>query len=244
MMKRLAAIVVLVLLGGAAGCNSHIVPLRPVQKVEVWVPDAPAQTGPAATTAAPEPAGTAAATTAAAPEPATQPGHMAVKTVDPNQSARFIYNAGYDNVWKQALEVLTRTGFAIDRQDYRLGAINTLALPSAQIVEFWKPQQADAVDSLENTINNQRRLVRLTISTVEGKPMFYEIAVQVLVERETNPGEAIGGPVFVEGSGFGRNAVTLRSDYAAPKGEPGIWTTVGHDPDLERKLLDALFRRI
>ena len=242
MMKRLAAIVAGVLLGGAAGCTSHIVPLRPVQKVEVWVPDAP-QTAPAATSAAT----TAAATTqptASATAPATQAGHMAVKTVDPNQSARFIYNAGYDNVWKQAMDVLTRTGFAIDRQDYRLGAITTQALPSTQIVEFWKPQQADAVDSLENTINNQRRSVRLTISTVEGKPLFYEIAVQVLVERETNPGEAIGGPVFVEGSGMGRNAVTLRSDYAAPKDEPGIWVTVGHDPDLERKLLDALFKRI
>jgi len=246
MMKRFAAIVTLIFLGGAVGgggCASHIVPLRPVQKAEVWVPDAAPQTGPAATAAATAPA-PAASTGAAATEPATQPGHLVVKSVDPNQSSRFIYNAGYDNVWKQALGILTQTGFAIDRQDYRLGAITTLALPSTQIVEFWKPQQVNAVDSMENTVNNQRRMVRLTIAPVEGKPEFYEIAIQVLVERETNPGEAIGGPVFVEGSGFGRNAVTLRSDYAAPKDEPGLWTTVGHDPDMERTLLDALFKRI
>jgi len=243
MMKRLSAIVTLILLAGAVGgggCTSHIVPLRPMQKVEVWVPDAPPQTAPAATAAT-----TTTQPTATLAVPAdTQPGHMVATTVDPNQSSRFVYNAGYDNIWKQALDILTQTGFAIDRQDYRLGAITTLALPSTQIVEFWKPQQADAVDSMENTINNQRRMVRLTISKVEGKPQFYEIAVQVLVERETNPGEALGGPVFVEGSGFGRNAVTLRSDYAAPKDEAGIWVTMGHDPDLERKLLDALFKRI
>ncbi len=237
------------------------------------MPDAPAQTAPAAApvaTAASAPATasasvaatagapaagtapatdvatatTAATTTAPATEPATQPGHMIVKLVDPNQSARFIYNASYDNVWKQALDILTKTGFAMDREDYRLGVMTTHMLPSAQIVEFWKPQQVGAVDALENTINNQRRWVTLRISTVEGKPEFYEIAVQVLVERETNPSEAIGGPIFVEGSGFGRNAITLRSDYAAPKDEPGIWSTVGHDPDLEKKLLDALFKRI
>jgi len=169
---------------------------------------------------------------------------MVAKTVDPNQTSRFVYNASYDNVWKQAADVLAKAGFTLDRQDYRLGALTTLPLPSTQIVEFWKPQQVNAVDSLENTVNNQRRSARLTITTVEGKPQFYEIAVQVLVERETNPDEAIAGPVFVEGSGFGRNAITLRSDYAAPKDVPGIWITMGHDPDMERKLLDVLFGRI
>jgi hypothetical protein len=241
MMKRLAVIVALIFGGAGAGCTSHIVALRPAQQVEVWVPDVSAATAPETAAAA-----TTAATTNSSPAtaPATQPGHMVVKTVDPNQTARFVYNASYDNVWKQALEVLTKAGFAIDRQDYRLGAITTLALPSTQIVEFWKPQQVNALDSLENTVNSQRRTVRLTLTTVEGKPQFYEIALRVLVERETNPGETIAGPLFVEGSGFGRNAVTLQSDYAVTKVEPGIWVTIGHDPDMEQKLLDVLFGRI
>jgi hypothetical protein len=232
MRKRLLAITLpaLLMAAGMGGCQSHIVALRPVEKAEVWGPDAPAATAPETATAP----GSA----------ATQPGHLVVKTVDPNQTARFVYNASYDNVWNQAQFILTQLGFAIDRHDYRLGELTTLTLPSAQIVEIWKPQLIDGVDGLENTMHNQRRWVRLSISPVEGKPEFLEIAVRVLVERETNPSEHIGGPVFVEGSGFGRNAITLRSDYAPPKDVPGIWYTVGHDPDLEAKIIAALFRRI
>jgi hypothetical protein len=182
--------------------------------------------------------------TATASQPATQPGRMVVRTIDPNQTSRFIYKATYDNLWQQATDLLTRTGFTLDRQDYRLGVLTTRALPSAQFLEFWRPQHASAADALENTLNNQRRQVRLTISTAAEKPDYFEIAVQVLVERQSNPSETIGGPIFVEGSGFGRNAVALRSDYASPKDEPGRWVTVGHDPDLEKKLLDELFEHI
>ena len=87
-------------------------------------------------------------------------------------------------------------------------------------------------------------MVRLTISKVPGKPEFYEIGMQVLVERKSNPTEIIGGPLFVEGSGFGRNAITLQSDYAQPRAPGATWYPIGHDPDLERKLIDALFQRI
>jgi hypothetical protein len=260
-----------------AGCESHIVPLRPAQTVEIWVEDDPTvpttepatnalaatETAPATlpTVASSEPAtapGTAPATepaTAAATQPAdqaqptTRPGHHVTRTIDPNQTARYIYNAGYDNVWKQGMAILTEAGFALDRQDYRLGTMTTQPLPSNQIIEFWKPQTTNATNLMENTINDQRRFVRLTISKVEGKPQFYEIAVQVIVERETNPEEIIYGPVFAEGSGFGRNAISLRSDYATTaysptKVDPGRWNILGHDPDLERKLLEALFKRI
>jgi hypothetical protein len=231
MRKRLTVLLVpalgAMIAAGGGGCQSHIVPLRPLEKVDVWVPYSTAtQSTPPTATAA------------------TRPGHKEVRTVDPNQTARFVYNASYDNVWNQAQYVLTRMGFAVDRHDYRLGEITTLELPGAQIVEPWKPQTVDAIDALENTLHNQRRWVRLTILPVEGKPEFLEIAVRVLVERETNPSEHIGGPVFVEGSGFGRNAVTLRSDYAPPKDVPGVWYTVGRDPDMEKALLDALFGRI
>ncbi len=202
-----------------------------------------ATTATAATTATTT-AATTQATATTTTAPATQPGHMVVKVIDPNQTARFIYKASYDTIWRQAIALINATGFAVDRQDYRLGVITSYPLPSSQIVEFWKPQHADLTDSLENTVNNQRRILRLTISNVEGKPDFYQIGIQVIVERETNPSETVGGPIFVEGSGFGRNSVTLRSDYAAPNVEPARWVTMGHDPDLERKLIDALFGRI
>ncbi|HEY4329363.1 MAG TPA: hypothetical protein VGN88_06485 [Phycisphaerae bacterium] len=257
MVKRPGLVVAMIAAAGVLNaCASHLVPIRPIRQVDEWVPDAAATSTAPATEAATAPATattaavseTAPATTAAATETAatatTQPGHMVSRMVDPNQTTKFIYDAGYDNVWQQATLLLSKTGFALDRQDYRLGVLTTLPLPSSQFIEFWKPQQTNIVNAMENTVNDQRRRVRISISKVEGKPEFYEIAVQVLVERETNPSEVIGGPVFVEGSGFGRNAITLRSDYAAPKDEPGDWVPVGRDPDLERKLLDQLFKRI
>jgi hypothetical protein len=237
------------LAGMLGGCESHLVPLRPVERMEVWVPDDAAATqaavagsGASTMAAATEPAATQVAATEGAA--ATQPGHMVVRVVDPNEISRYVYKATYDNVWQQAMALLTNTGFALDRQDYRDGVLTTKPLPSSQVLEFWKPQQVNFNDAMENTINNQRRTVRLTISKVPGKPDFYEIGLQVLVERKSNPTEVIGGPLFVEGSGFGRNAITLQSDYAQPHGPPATWVPIGHDPDLERKLIDALFQRI
>ena len=49
------------------------------------------------------------------------------------------------------------------------------------------------------------------------------------------------------GSGFGRSQASLRSDYAPPvdsKKIPAQWYVVGHDPDLEHKLLRELFDHI
>jgi hypothetical protein len=266
----------------AACAHSTIEPLKPLQRVEVWVPDdgsaaiqltdpepvpppspavardeeheVPATTEPATLPAKIDPVDVASgpatriASTQSSTAPATQdsgpstqdspalenlpPGRKVVKIIDPNQTARFVYKASYDNVWKQAMQLIARTGFTLDRRDYRLGVITTQALPSAQVIEPWKRQHAGFTNAMENTLHNQRRLLRLTISEVPGKPDFYQIAIQVLVERETNPSEVIGGPIFVEGSGFGRNALSLRSDYADPMGQPSRWVPLGHDPRL------------
>jgi hypothetical protein len=243
------AFILLVAAGAAGfgGCESHIQPLREVQRVEEWVEDVPGTlpaTMPEGTAPAPAPATEPAVASAPATEPATRPGRMVTRVVNPNETTQFIYNANYDNVWRQGMLILREAGFALDRQDYRLGVLTTKALPSNQIIEFWRPQATNVSAMMENTINNQRRYVKLSISKVEGKPEFYEIAVQVIVERETNPEETIAGPIFILGSGFGRYKEALRSDYAGPDVEKGRWVIIGHDPDLERKLMDVLFKRI
>ncbi len=233
--------------------------MRPVKRIYVWVPDEnpttmtatttapatteaamtqPAMTEPATTTTAP-------ATRTAATQATTRPGRTIVRLFDPNQTSRFIYKANYDNIWRQSLTMFSHAGFLMDRLDYRLGVMSTQSLPSSQILEVWRPQQTNPKNALENTMHMQQRRVRLTIAPVPAKPDFYEIAIQVLVERQANPFEQIGGPIFIEGSGFGRADVALRSDYATPNGdESPIWVVIGHDPDLEKKLLRALFNRI
>ncbi|MGN6368364.1 MAG: hypothetical protein ACTHN5_08905 [Phycisphaerae bacterium] len=255
-----------------AGCTSNIQPIQPIRRVEMWVPDAPgtqpatqsASTAPAVATtqiaegqAIPELAPllsstqpfkptTQPSTEPAATEPAHPGEHLVVKVINPNQTSRYIYHASYDNIWQQAMKLLTDCGFRLDRKDYRLGILTTQPLPSAQFVEPWKPEQTTFKNAMENTINMQQRTVRLSISKVPDKPDFYEIAIEVLVERQNNPIETIGGPVFVEGSGFGRAQVSLRSDYtpAVTKNISPTWYVVGHDPNLEHKLLKELFRHI
>jgi hypothetical protein len=260
-MKILTSIVagaVCVGAGLVVGCQSSLVPLRPVERVETWEPlvvtTASAGGMEALTTMGAGTQGAASQVAASGPAsgpatqattgPATQGMRKVVKIVDPNQTARFVYKANYDRIWQEAMQILAQTGFALDRKDYRLGVLTTKALPSSQILEFWKPQQTDANTAMENTVNSQRRTVRVTVAKVPGKPEFYEIGIQVLVERETNPSEKLGGPIFTEGSGFGRSELSLSSDYAPPKPEPAIWVPVGHDPKLEKKLLDQLFDKI
>jgi len=235
------------------GCESDIRPIRAVRHVDVWVPNETATaTQPVTQLATTETATAPATQTAAATsQPTTLAAHIGehkiVKIIDPNQTSRFVYKADYDNIWQQATVLLNRTGFLLDRKDYRLGVLTTQPLPSCQLVEVWKPDQTTAKNAIENTMHNQQRKVRLTISPVMGKPDFYEIAIQVLVERQSNPSEEIGGLMFLEGSGFGRSQASLRSDYAPPvdsKKIPAQWYVVGHDPDLEHKLLRELFDHI
>jgi hypothetical protein len=214
-----------------------------------------ATTGPTTRVASTQAAATQSASTQSAAtvafkkrlDPAAHPGqHLIVKVIDPNHTSRYIYHATYDNIWQQSMKLLNETGFLLDRKDYRLGILTTQPLPSAQFFEVWKPQQTNFTNAMENTINMQQRRVRLTISPVPEKPDFYEIGIQVLVERQNNPLEQIGGLVFVEGSGFGRSQVSLQSDYAPAitKGIYPSWYVIGHDPNLEHKLLTELFKHI
>ncbi len=260
-MKISSLVTSLLLVAAVAGCTSSIRPLRPIEHVQVWqagdgtlhplAATRPAATAPATmaalegSAAATAPAATQIADASSTTEPATQPaGQIVTRDIDPNQTARFIYKASYDNVWKQSQELLRHMGFELDRQDYRDGVMITRSLPSAQIVEPWKRQQVNLKDAMENTLNDQRRTVRLRIEAVPGKPDFYEVSVQVLVDRQSNPTGEIGGPIFVEGSGFGRNQLALRSDYVAAAGDVPRWVPIGHDVDMEKKILDRLFQRI
>jgi len=270
-MKKLQIIVAMVscAAGFIAGCESDIRPMREVRRVEVWeaLPDVAALTtvpgeagggtraGSQASAQASTRAGSSAQATTqlesvpdegqtAATEAATRPGRMVVKVIDPNRTTRYVYKASYDRVWQEATLLIHRMGFALERKDYRHGMLTTVALSSPQIIEPWKRDNEGVKSAVENTLHSQRRAVRLTIKTVEGKPEFFEIGVQVVVERLTNPTEALGGPIFVTGSGFGTSGVSMQSDYAEVKPVGAAWVVIGHDPKLEKKLLDALFNKI
>jgi len=243
------------------GCASTIEPLRAPREVEYWVT-------PPAEGAATAPA-TAPATQVATTDPAaTRPGMIhKTRMVDSNETVRYLYHGNYDHIWQQSMELLTHTGFRLDRQDYRLGTMTTLPLHQPEFFEAWRRDSTGLKHALEASVNDQRHSVRITITPVEDKPEFYAIAIQVLVERQVNPNEVIGGLLFTTGSAFGATPVILRSDYAESQTihrggattkpaatQPSTteptrsaadpWAKIGHDVALEKKLLDQLFEKI
>ena len=96
---------------------------------------------------------------------------------------------------------------------------------------------------MEDTINTQRCTLTLVVAPVPGHEGFYQVTVQALVERESNPTESIAAPAF-GGSAFGREPLSMHSDYQGPKKEYSAWAVLGHDPTLEKKVLDELFKKI
>lgn len=237
------------------GCSTAIVPLKPVTTVEEWVPSrttstAPATQSEAATHPAPstqvaltEPSTTSAPETQAATTPTTQVTTVPTepklvkhsRVVDPNQSVRYVYRGNYQHIWQEATGLLTHLGYVLDRQDYRMGVITTRERIAAQVAEPWRRDQTNASTALENTVNYQRRKIRLTIRVVEDRPEFYEIAVQVLVERLTNPQENIGDTAFARGSGFGATSLALQSDYVAGGAAPSTPVTIDTPTVMEEE---------
>lgn len=230
-----------------AGCQSAVTPLH-APLGSLTTVDATTEPSPEPVVApSTQPATQAASTTqtAATQVAATQavPGSgTSRRTVDPDRTSRFVYHASYDNIWRQATRLLTYYNYRLDIQDYRRGVLTTLPLGQAQIGEIWRRDAHGLTPALEALINHQKITLRLTINAVPGKPGFYEITAQALVERESNPDETITPASEV--TAFGANVISSRSDYDAKDVSGSYWTLIGHDRRLERKVLDELFKKI
>ncbi len=174
----------------------------------------------------------------------TQPAAVPAM-IDPNQTTRSIYGGSYEVMWREALNLLMNLGFRPDRQDYRQGIITTFPQSSSDVVKFWAPDDAPLKSSAESTVNFYRRSIRLTIEPQQNR-RYYQIAVQVIVERRTNPVETIGGPIRTGSSAFSRRSIGLLSDYQLEDKaeEAALWYVVGREPAYEKLVLDKLFKKI
>jgi hypothetical protein len=173
---------------------------------------------------------------------------------------RFAYRTNYEYLYQHAMQTLADFGYTIDRYDFRQGVIVTFPKPAAQIVEPWRPDLATATAGGESTVNSQRRTIRVAIQKAPNTA-FYEVGVQVLVERETNPKGTLAGAVTFRdlGTAFGRSPVSLGSDNTGIRDIPEdaaattrpikprielkeAWYPVGRESALEQKILDKLFK--
>jgi len=157
--------------------------------------------------------------------------------------------ADYGRTFDAAVEVLRRERLGVDRQDYRFGVITSHARPSPVLVEVWDSANSTAYQAVESTLNDQRRVVRITLQPIDAQATDnavpdaaaadqYVLRVEALIERFHNP------QYHLSGSTQGHLAIApLRAvpDEWRRRGIDGpFWTVVRRDPYLEERLLNAI----
>ncbi len=151
----------------------------------------------------------------------------------------------YDRVFDQAVDVLRRHRFVVERQDRRFGVISTHPQVASSVFEPWRGDNTTARQVAENTLNLRRRRVRiliepaLTADTVEApdtqRPR-YELFVEVMLEQRQHP------PTPLHTA-----EASLQASYTRDPGrqsletEKGLvasdWRPVGRDAELEQRLV-------
>jgi len=217
-----------------AGCQSSIEPLEPAAIGPPWALPVTQVPGEAPVVA----------TTAPTTGPASAASNSSNWWVNPDNSiVQSIAPETYDHIWKQSLSLFEDMGYHVNWQDYRLGVITTDPRIGPEILEFFRPDATDAESLMDSTLNTYRRSIRLTI-TPGTKAESWQVSVEVLVEKRVNP---LGGPsnaTHTASAHFGASALPLENGYAPGQVNTQYWITAGHDPKLEKKIMDELFQTL
>ncbi len=154
----------------------------------------------------------------------------------------------YDPAYKAAAEVLRDHGFAMDRQDYRFGLIETGALMSPTIGEPFRPGNTTVEQALESTLNHQRRIARVMLEPlasaddVSAPPQGYNLHVEVMIERRQQPDLQMSGAT----SGYGvYHRYTRTPSELQDRGINGAyWQPLRRDLYMEQRLMSDILDRI
>ena len=169
----------------------------------------------------------------------------------------------YPAIYASAIETLRSTGFEIDRQDYRFGIITSRPLGSPSIFEPWRHTHTSLGQTLESTVNDQQRIVRISLEQVgepaaqpsaqdlaaalddptaaaPARPGDYRLQVQVMIERRQTPARRLSG------STAPMRIFTNLRQLPAPLREQDVdreyWLPVGRDRKLEERLAARIMR--
>jgi hypothetical protein len=158
----------------------------------------------------------------------------------------------YDRVFEEAVEVLRDYRFRVDRRDRRFGVITTEPRTAGSVLEPWAEGNQTFDQALENTIQHQRRIIRIELSRREGGEATeaasdqtvadYELLVRAQLQRRqrvTGPLNTAATSSVQRGArGGGRRVVLTERGY-----ESDFWRDVGRDAALERTLIAAILQR-
>lgn len=170
----------------------------------------------------------------------------------------------YHAVFDATVRTLRDYRFEVDRQDRRFGVVTTGPLIAASVFEPWHDDNTTAKQVLENTLNHQRRRVRVQLApagtldaaadgagdeatTVPGEGLnggdgVYDLFVQVFVERRQHPPRVLNSEVFA-GVQL-RRRPQLQEPIVTEEGLiESRWRLLGRDHALERRLIAEIIRR-
>lgn len=153
---------------------------------------------------------------------------------------------GYVRAFDAARRTLTDARFELDRVDARAGVITTQPKPSAGLLTFWDTTPTTMGQRVEDTVNAQRRTVRVVFEPVAGmvdadlretQPAV-RARVEVAVERLHRPGWDLDA-TSVRNSGFS-SALSTRSRNL----EPSVEVPFTRDEELAKRLAREIDRRL
>ncbi len=163
---------------------------------------------------------------------------------EPLQPASADCQADWEVLWSASQEVLRTHGFAIDRLDVRNGRIATEPLSAPHFFEFWRRDRVTGGDVWESTVLPLRRRVEVTIrpTPVEEPDAVgekdREVRVAVATERFTSPDRQFNSSAAAYH--FFSDELPAARTGAPIRPEDSAWVPMGHDPALERHLLEAI----
>lgn len=184
----------------------------------------------------------------------------------PGPASLTIHQAQYEQTVDAAVKVLRDSGYHPTLVDRQAGRIETTPLHAGGLLEPWRTDNADLNQSVQNTVCNQRRLVRVefvpmadAVSSTPNTDQLFGPAIPGSAEALAHaPVTTASGPIEVRvwvslersvlsGQKLSTYSGTLSSAWSDP-GEPGAaaerWTPIGRDADSERDLLGLIAQAI
>jgi hypothetical protein len=163
----------------------------------------------------------------------------------------------YQRVLTASVNTLRDMRFVVNRVDERFGVVTTYPMTASSFFEPWHVDNTTPDQVVENTINHQRRIARVTLEPIDRQgqvldlmmprspaqaPASYQLRVEVMLERRQTPERqlntaAVAGLQFAGAAGTPR---ALMTEY----GEQEVhWRPVGRDELIEQRLVAEILQR-
>lgn len=156
----------------------------------------------------------------------------------------------YRPVLDASVQVLRRSGFSVDRMDFRFGRITSKPKGSPTLFEPWITDNTYLDQATQSTLGDLRRTVTVAIdradsaatdkSEAEASGGALSVRVEVLLERFQVPVRRMNGRT--QGSVFA-DLREVPQELSSRGIASAYWRPVGRDVHLEQRLLESILEQ-